>query len=87
MASSPGQLPVTVDNIQEAIRLMYGQTNPDPAATQAASRWLSAAKTSPEAWDFLWMLLMPDKVSQQIGQPATMDFKWKHAYEKKQEMA
>ncbi|XP_043203803.1 importin-13-like isoform X2 [Amphibalanus amphitrite] len=61
MASSLGQLPVTADNVQEAIRLMYGQSNPDPAATQAASRWLSAAKASPQAWDFLWVLLMPDK--------------------------
>ena len=63
MASDLGQLPVTADNIQEAIRLMYGQANPNPEATQAASRWLTAAKASPQAWDFLWMLLTPDKVS------------------------
>ena len=63
MASDMAQLPVTADNIQQAVRLMYGQANPNPEATQAASRWLTAAKASPQAWDFLWVLLMPDKVS------------------------
>ena len=67
MASDMAQLPVTADNIQQAIRLMYGQANPNPEATQAASRWLTAAKASPQAWDFLWVLLMPDKVSR--GRP------------------
>ncbi|XP_037091028.1 importin-13-like [Pollicipes pollicipes] len=61
MASELGQLPVTLANVREAIRQLYGSANPE--AMQAASRWLTDAKVSPQAWDFAWELLTSDKSS------------------------
>ncbi|XP_071841095.1 importin-13-like [Apostichopus japonicus] len=54
-----GQAGVTEKTIEEAILKLY--YDPNPAVKDVAQRWLFAVQRSPEAWQFAWELLVPNK--------------------------
>lgn len=50
---------ITEKDIEEAILKLY--YDPNPAIKDAAQRWLFSVQRSPQAWQFAWDLLVPNK--------------------------
>ncbi|TSN30182.1 Importin-13 [Bagarius yarrelli] len=50
----------TVDNVEKALHQLY--YDPNIENKNLAQKWLMQAQISPQAWQFCWALLSPDKV-------------------------
>ncbi|CAB1326473.1 unnamed protein product [Coregonus sp. 'balchen'] len=53
-------LELTVENVETALQQLY--YDPDMEHKNVAQKWLTQAQTSPQAWQFCWPLLSPDKL-------------------------
>uniref|UniRef100_A0A3Q2TWA6 Importin-13 n=1 Tax=Fundulus heteroclitus TaxID=8078 RepID=A0A3Q2TWA6_FUNHE len=60
IASTPDALDFTVDNVEKALHQLY--YDPNIENKNLAQKWLMQAQVSPQAWQFCWALLSPDKV-------------------------
>lgn len=45
--------------LEEAVNMFYGSTSKEHAA---AHEWLQQMQSSPQAWSFVWDLMLPSKV-------------------------
>ncbi|XP_041133806.1 importin-13-like isoform X4 [Polyodon spathula] len=59
-AQSPDSLDFTVENVEKALHQLY--YDPNIENKNLAQKWLMQAQVSPQAWQFSWVLLCPDKV-------------------------
>ncbi|XP_058505458.1 importin-13-like isoform X2 [Solea solea] len=59
-ASPPGELELTVENVESALYQLY--FDPDMERKNLAQKWLTQAQGSAQAWQFCWALLSPDKL-------------------------
>ncbi|XP_066548445.1 importin-13 [Amia ocellicauda] len=59
-AQSPDSLEFTVENVEKALHQLY--YDPNIENKNLAQKWLMQAQVSPQAWQFCWVLLSPDKV-------------------------
>ncbi|XP_070563307.1 importin-13-like [Ptychodera flava] len=50
---------ITVENIEKAIHQLY--YDPNLANKDTAQKWLITAQRAPQAWQYCWILLNPDK--------------------------
>ncbi|RXM31433.1 hypothetical protein EOD39_7010 [Acipenser ruthenus] len=57
---SPDSLDFTVENVEKALHQLY--YDPNIENKNLAQKWLMQAQVSPQAWQFSWVLLSPDKV-------------------------
>ncbi|XP_075876883.1 importin-13-like [Nelusetta ayraudi] len=57
---SPVELELTVENVESALYQLY--FDPDMQHKNVAQKWLTLAQASPQAWNFCWALLGPDKL-------------------------
>uniref|UniRef100_H3CZV4 Importin-13 n=1 Tax=Tetraodon nigroviridis TaxID=99883 RepID=H3CZV4_TETNG len=56
----PHALDFTVENVEKALHQLY--YDPDIENKNLAQKWLMQAQVSPQAWQFCWALLSPEKV-------------------------
>ncbi|KAJ8277862.1 hypothetical protein GJAV_G00080980 [Gymnothorax javanicus] len=56
----PESMDFTVENVEKALHQLYYDPNIDNK--NLAQKWLMQAQVSPQAWQFCWALLSPDKV-------------------------
>ncbi|KAL0966281.1 hypothetical protein UPYG_G00293330 [Umbra pygmaea] len=59
LSKAPDLLELTEENVQSALHQLY--YDPDMEHKNMAQKWLSQAQSSPQAWQFCWSLLSPDK--------------------------
>ncbi|KAL4656030.1 importin-13-like [Arapaima gigas] len=57
---SPDTAQFTVENVEKALHQLY--YDPDIENKNVAQKWLMQAQVSPQAWQFCWALLSPEKV-------------------------
>uniref|UniRef100_A0AAQ5X0I4 Importin-13 n=1 Tax=Amphiprion ocellaris TaxID=80972 RepID=A0AAQ5X0I4_AMPOC len=60
IAATPDALDFTVENVEKALHQLY--YDPNIENKNLAQKWLMQAQVSPQAWQFCWALLSPDKV-------------------------
>ncbi|KPP75383.1 importin-13-like, partial [Scleropages formosus] len=60
ISQSAESLDFTVENVEKALHQLYYDPNIDNK--NLAQKWLMQAQVSPQAWQFCWALLSPDKV-------------------------
>ncbi|KAJ8388429.1 hypothetical protein AAFF_G00133050 [Aldrovandia affinis] len=60
ITQTPDSLDFTVENVEKALHQLYYDPNIDNK--NLAQKWLMQAQVSPQAWQFCWALLSPDKV-------------------------
>ncbi|XP_019752676.1 importin-13 isoform X1 [Hippocampus comes] len=60
IANTQDALDFTVENVEKALHQLYYDPNIDNK--NLAQKWLMQAQVSPQAWQFCWALLSPDKV-------------------------
>ncbi|XP_071058948.1 importin-13-like isoform X3 [Pseudochaenichthys georgianus] len=60
IAATPDNLDFTVENVEKALHQLY--YDPNIENKNLAQKWLMQAQVSPQAWQFCWSLLSPDKV-------------------------
>ncbi|KAF7705936.1 importin-13 [Silurus meridionalis] len=60
MSSSSEPTEFTVEAVERALQQLY--YDPDMVQKNVAQKWLAQAQASPQAWQFCWALLSPDKV-------------------------
>ncbi|KAI3368319.1 hypothetical protein L3Q82_008027 [Scortum barcoo] len=60
IAATPEALDFTVENVEKALHQLY--YDPNIENKNLAQKWLMQAQVSPQAWQFCWALLSPDKV-------------------------
>ncbi|XP_061635403.1 importin-13-like isoform X2 [Phyllopteryx taeniolatus] len=60
IATTPDALDFTVENVEKALHQLYYDPNIDNK--NLAQKWLMQAQVSPQAWQFCWALLSPEKV-------------------------
>uniref|UniRef100_W5MXA0 Importin-13 n=1 Tax=Lepisosteus oculatus TaxID=7918 RepID=W5MXA0_LEPOC len=61
-AHSPDSLEFTVENVEKALHQLY--YDPNIENKNLAQKWLMQAQVSPQAWQFCWVLLSPEKVQE-----------------------
>ncbi|XP_041967527.1 importin-13 isoform X2 [Alosa sapidissima] len=60
IAQTPDAVDFTVENVEKALHQLY--YDPNIENKNLAQKWLMQAQVSPQAWQFCWALLSPDKV-------------------------
>ncbi|XP_055778827.1 importin-13-like isoform X1 [Salvelinus fontinalis] len=60
IATTPDALDFTVENVEKGLHQLY--YDPNIENKNLAQKWLMQAQVSPQAWQFCWALLSPDKV-------------------------
>uniref|UniRef100_A0AAX7V3U3 Importin-13 n=1 Tax=Astatotilapia calliptera TaxID=8154 RepID=A0AAX7V3U3_ASTCA len=60
IAATPDALDFTVENVETALHQLY--YDPNIENKNLAQKWLMQAQVSPQAWQFCWALLSPEKV-------------------------
>ncbi|KAG7228953.1 hypothetical protein INR49_008731 [Caranx melampygus] len=60
IAATPDALDFTVENVEKALHQLY--YDPNIENKNLAQKWLMQAQVSPQAWQFCWALLSPEKV-------------------------
>uniref|UniRef100_A0A4W5NW12 Importin-13 n=1 Tax=Hucho hucho TaxID=62062 RepID=A0A4W5NW12_9TELE len=60
ITTTPDAHDFTVENVEKALHQLY--YDPNIENKNLAQKWLMQAQVSPQAWQFCWALLSPDKV-------------------------
>uniref|UniRef100_A0A8C7GK95 Importin-13 n=1 Tax=Oncorhynchus kisutch TaxID=8019 RepID=A0A8C7GK95_ONCKI len=60
ITTTPDAHDFTVENVEKALHQLY--YDPNIENKNLAQKWLMQAQVSPQAWQFCWALLCPDKV-------------------------